>query len=115
MPKIFWMSYKVQSIAVFEKQAKRLIKKYASLKNELFELVQSLKENPDQGSIIGKNCYKIRLPIASKGKGKRGGARIVTNFVIADQIVYLLSIYDKSDKENLNDKELEELLEYIPS
>ena len=109
------MSYKVQSIAVFEKQAKRLIKKYASLKNELFELVQSLKENPDQGSIIGKNCYKIRLPIASKGKGKRGGARIVTNFVIADQTVYLLSIYDKSDKENLNDKELEELLEYIPS
>jgi len=52
------MSYKVQSISVFEKQAKRLIKKYASLKNELLELVQALKENPLQGTAIGKSCYK---------------------------------------------------------
>ena len=65
------MSYKVQSIAVFEKQAKRLIKKYASLKNELLELVRELKENPLQGTAIGKSCYKIRVPIASKGKGKK--------------------------------------------
>lgn len=108
------MSYKVQSIAVFEKQAKRLIKKYASLKNELLELVQSLKENPLQGTPIGQSCYKIRVPIASKGKGKRGGARVVTNFVVTDETVYLLSIYDKADKENLTNKELEELLTFIP-
>ena len=108
------MSYKVQSIAVFEKQAKRLIKKYASLKNELFELVQRLKENPLLGTAIGKSCYKIRIPNASKGKVKSGGARVVTNFVVTDQTVYLLSIYDKADKENLTNKELEELLTYIP-
>jgi len=108
------MSYKVQSIAVFEKQAKRLLKKYASLKNELLELVQSLKENPLQGTPIGQSCYKIRVPIASKGKGKRGGARVVTNFVVTDETVYLLSIYDKADKENLTNKELEELLTFIP-
>ena len=108
------MSYKVQSIAVFEKQAKRLIKKYASLKNELLELVRELKENPLQGTAIGKSCYKIRVPIASKGKGKSGGARIITNFVVTDQTVYLLSIYDKADKETLTNKELEELLKYIP-
>ena len=108
------MSYKVQSIAVFEKQAKRLIKKYASLKNELLEMVQALKENPLQGTAIGKSCYKIRVPIASKGKGKSGGARVITNFVVTDQTVYLLSIYDKADKENLTNKELEDLLSYIP-
>ncbi|HEY4322918.1 MAG TPA: type II toxin-antitoxin system RelE/ParE family toxin [Mucilaginibacter sp.] len=108
------MSYKVQSIAVFEKQAKRLIKKYASLKNELFELVQDLKENPQQGISIGKNCYKIRVAITSKGKGKSGGARVIANFVVTDSIVYLLSIYDKADKQNITDKELEELLKYIP-
>jgi len=99
------MVYRVQSIAVFEKQAKRLLKKYASLKNELLELVKSLKENPLQGVAIGKSCYKIRVPIASKGKGKSGGARIITNFVVTDQTVYLLSIYDKADKENVTDKE----------
>jgi mRNA-degrading endonuclease RelE of RelBE toxin-antitoxin system len=69
------MSYKVKSITVFEKQAKRLIKKYASLKKELLKLVQDLKENPVQGTSIGKNCFKIRIAIASKGKGKSGGSR----------------------------------------
>jgi hypothetical protein len=108
------MSYKVKSIVVFEKQTKRLVKKYASLKNELLQLVLQLKENPEQGTPIGKNCYKIRLAIAAKGKGKSGGARIITNFIITDSTVYLLSIYDKSEKENLTDKELDELLKWIP-
>jgi mRNA-degrading endonuclease RelE of RelBE toxin-antitoxin system len=108
------MSYKVKSIAVFEKQAKRLIKKYASLRKELLELVQELKENPEQGTAIGKNCFKIRIAIASKRKGKSGGARLITNLVITDGTVYLLSIYDKSEKENLTDKELNELLKAVP-
>lgn len=108
------MSYSVKSIAVFEKQAKPLIKKYASLKKELLQLVQELKENPEQGKAIGKSCFKIRIAIASKGKGKRGGSRVITNFVITDATVYLLCIYDKSEKENLTDKELDELLKYVP-
>jgi hypothetical protein len=77
-------------------------------------LVQELKENPVQGTAIGKSCYKIRLAIKSKGKGKSGGARVVTNFVAANDTVYLLSIYDKSAKENLSDKELDELLQFVP-
>ncbi len=108
------MSYSVQSIAVFEKQTKRLLKKYPSLKVELIKLVQSLKQNPEQGTSIGKFCFKIRIAIASKGKGKRGGARVITNFIITDNTVYLLSIYDKSEKDNLSDKELQELLKYLP-
>lgn len=107
------MSYNVKTIANFEKQAKRLIKKYASLKSELLKLIQELAENPDQGTSIGKGCYKIRVSIATKGKGKSGGARVITNFVVTDSTVYLLSIYDKSDKENLTDKELQELLRHI--
>ena len=66
------MRYNVKSISVFEKQAKRLIKKYTFLKKELLELIQELKDNPEQGSPIGKNCFKIRIAIASKGKGKSG-------------------------------------------
>lgn len=73
-----------------------------------------MKENPDRGTAIGKNCYKIRLAIKSKGKGKSGGARVITNFVVINDAVYLLSIYDKSDKENLSDKELNELLQSVP-
>jgi mRNA-degrading endonuclease RelE of RelBE toxin-antitoxin system len=96
------MNYSVKSIGVFERQAKKLSKKYLSLKSELLALVKELKENPDQGTAIGKSCYKIRLAIKTKGKGKSGVARVITNIVVADDAVYLLSIYDKSDKENLS-------------
>jgi len=109
------MNYEVKSIAVFEKQAKRLIKKYASLKNELLALIQVLKQYPQQGTSIGKNCFKIRIAISSKGRGKSGGARIITNFVVEESTVFLISIYDKSEKENISDKELNELLTYLPS
>jgi mRNA-degrading endonuclease RelE of RelBE toxin-antitoxin system len=109
------MAYNVKTIDVFERQAKRLIKKYASLRKELLELVQELKETPEQGTAIGKGCYKIRIAIASKGKGKSGGARVITNLVVTDATVYLLSIYDKAEKENLADKELNELLKAIPT
>jgi mRNA-degrading endonuclease RelE of RelBE toxin-antitoxin system len=107
------MSFSVKTTDVFEKQAKRLIKKYISLTKELRELVQSLKQNPEQGSYIGSGCYKVRLSIASKQKGKSGGARIITYIIIPDESLYLLSIYDKSEKENLTQKELLELLKGV--
>lgn len=109
------MNYEVNTIAVFEKQAKRLIKKYGSLKFELSELIQELRENPEIGTPLGKNCYKIRISVAAKGKGKRGGARIITNFVVTHKTVYLLSLYDKSEQGNITDKELVELLRFIPA
>lgn len=108
------MSYNVKSITVFEKQAKKLIKKYPSLKKELLSLILRLKEYPELGTAIGKNCFKIRISIASKGRGKSGGARIITNFIVTAHTVYLLSIYDKSEKETISDRELIELLQYIP-
>ena len=83
------------------------------LKKDLLELVQELKENPEHGTPIGKNCLKIRIAIASKGKGKSGGARVITYFVVTETTVFLISIYDKSEKENITNKELDELLMYI--
>lgn len=107
------MNYKVLTIPPFDKQLKRLIKKYPSLREEYLCLVESLEVDPVQGTKLGNNCYKIRLSIASKGKGKGGGARVITNLMIEDATVYLLSIYDKSEKENLTDKELYELLKSL--
>jgi mRNA-degrading endonuclease RelE of RelBE toxin-antitoxin system len=108
------MRYKVKSISVFERQAKRLLKKFPSLKKEIQILIKELKEEPQNGTSIGHNCYKTRLSIASKGKGKSGGARVITHVIIKDETVYLLSIYDKSDIENLTDKEILGLIKYIP-
>ena len=114
MRKSFSMSFKVKTIKVFERQSKKLIKKFPSLKSELLTLIGELKTNPEQGTLIGKSCYKIRLAIKSKGKGKSGGARIITNIVVTQETVYLLTIYDKSKKDNLTKKELEELLSDVP-
>jgi len=75
------MSFNVKTLSVFERQARRLIRKYPSLKNELRTLIDELKEVPEKGTTIGHGCYKVRLAIASKGKGKSGGARIITLLV----------------------------------
>jgi mRNA-degrading endonuclease RelE of RelBE toxin-antitoxin system len=107
------MSYNIFTIPVFDKQLKRLSKKFPSLKMEYEELLDTLEINPKQGKSLGRNCYKIRLAIASKGKGKSGGARVILHIVISDKTVYLLTIYDKSEKENISEKELNELLMQI--
>ncbi len=108
------MSYKVELTDNFIKEAKKLIKKYASLRTEIAKLGEELAENPTMGTSLGNDVYKIRLAIASKGKGKSGGARIVSFVKIIDETVYLLSIYNKGDRDNLTDNEIESLLsEYL--
>jgi len=107
------MNYKVKFIPKFEKELKRLSKKYPSLKSDFSLILRSLKENPTQGTSLGNQCYKIRIAIASKGKGKSGGARAITCVKIMNDTVFLLSIFDKSERENISDKELSELLKFI--
>ena len=65
------------------------------------------------GTSLGNNIYKIRMSITSKGKGKSGGARIITCVKIIDGIVFLVSIYDKSEQANINDKEIKERIKKI--
>jgi len=96
------MSYKLKSIPTFDRQVKRLAKKYPSLKTDLRSLLDSLQEDPTQGSALGKGCYKVRMAIASKKQGKSGGARVITFVKITQEAVYLLAVYDKSEKEDLS-------------
>ncbi len=108
------MSFSVSSIPLFDKQAKRLAKKYPSLKSDLAELIDSLAENPKQGVALSNNFYKVRLAISSKGKGKSGGARVITYIKITQTAVYLASIYDKAEKSTITEKELQEIFNLIP-
>ncbi len=108
------MSFNVKTTTVFERQAIRLMKKFKSLKKEIQDLISELRAEPEKGTSIGNNCYKIRLAIASKGKGKSGGARVITHLVFKDETVYLLTIYDKSEIEKLSHKEILELIKFIP-
>ena len=108
------MSYEVIATSRFRRDIKTLAKKYISLKKEFEQLISDLQEDPQlQGAPLGNNCYKIRIAIASKGRGKSGGARVITHIVIKDKTVFLLTIYDKSEKENITDKEIRELLSQL--
>jgi mRNA-degrading endonuclease RelE of RelBE toxin-antitoxin system len=104
------MNFNVFTTEFFDKELKRLSKKYPSVKTDYKALVVLLKEEPKQGDLLGKDCYKIRMAITSKGKGKSGGSRVIYCVQIIADAVFLLSIYDKSDKENISDKELNNLL-----
>ena len=108
------MNYNVSSIPLFDKQAKRLAKKYPSLKNDLAELFESLANEPGQGKALGNNFFKVRFAISSKGKGKSGGARVITFVKVVQNTVYLTSIYDKSERATITDKELEQIFKLIP-
>ena len=105
----------------FNTAAKPLLKKYHSLAKDLSKLEKDLIQTPRLGTPLGKDTYKIRLKITSKGKGKSGGARVISlvettligfTEMISDEeiIVNLITIYDKAEVDNISDKELKDLI-----
>lgn len=108
------MSFEVRTIPPFDRQVKRLAKKYPSIKQDLRALGGSLQANPKQGSALGNGSYKVRMPISSKGRGRSGGARIITHLIVRAERIYLLAVYDKSEQATLSDKEIRVLIDQIP-
>jgi mRNA-degrading endonuclease RelE of RelBE toxin-antitoxin system len=104
----------------FKVAVKPLLKKYPSLSQDLLKLEKALLINPREGTPLGHGAYKIRLKIASKGKGKSGGARVISllestiigEIQINDEVVIvnLITIYDKADTGSISDKELKDLI-----
>lgn len=107
------MSYRVELSDNFKKEAKRLIKKYRSLKSEIADLLTELKTNPTKGDALGNDVYKIRLAIKSKNKGKSGGARVMSYVKIIGATVLLFSIYDKGEKDTISNNEIQNLVKDI--
>lgn len=104
------MSVKVTPTATFKRDFKRLKKRHRSLQSDLEYLEKDLVVNPKLGVDIGNGLRKIRLAISSKGKGKRGGARVITYqkviISVVNNEVFLIRLYDKSDRDSISDKEL---------
>ncbi len=122
------MNYRTVFIDEFKRDAKKLSKKYASLKNELADLEQQLLENPKMGTLISENTYKIRLAVKSKGKGKRGDLRVITHIIEVlidileedetkntedETLIVLIAIYDKSEMGNISTKYLKDVISGI--
>jgi mRNA-degrading endonuclease RelE of RelBE toxin-antitoxin system len=105
----------------FRREAKKYLKKFHSLKDELVSFQASLLLHPKQGDRITESVYKVRLSSKSKGKGKSGGFRIIT-YVIEEienesrdlqTVITLLSIYDKSEISTLSDAEIKALIDSL--
>ncbi len=107
------MQISFSSSSSFDKEIKRLAKRYHSISNDLSELLKDIESNPNLGTDLGGGLRKIRMRITSKGKGKSGGARVLTfNVVVAiDKTeINLLYIYDKAERSNIRQKEIDALL-----
>lgn len=107
------MHFNIEATPEFLSESKKLTKKYPSLKNDISVLAEQLKINPTLGTPLGKDAFKIRMAITSKGRGKSGGARVITCVKVVVTTVYLVSIYDKSLFNNISDKELKERIKNV--
>lgn len=90
-----------------------MVKKFPSLKAEYAQLIENMEIQPVQGASLSNSCYKIRIAIKSKGKGKSGGTRVIFHVQVVENNVFLLAIYDKSEQEDITDKEIKYLLSFI--
>lgn len=95
----------------FEKEIKLLSKKYPSIASDFEQLLLLLINNPTAGQSLGNNCYKIRMNIGSKKTGKSGGARVITYVKINASTIFLVSIYDKAERESITKKDIELILQ----
>lgn len=100
----------------FKRQIKQLLKKYPSMRNDFANFLAEIEQNPLQGVDLGNGVRKLRMAITSKGKGKSGGARVITyNVQQTDEclIVTLLTIYDKNEIANISDAFIKALIATI--
>jgi len=107
------MSIVIRPGKTFAKQVKRLSKKHRSIIDDLKRLEEELKQSPLMGVDLGKGLRKVRMRISDKGRGKSGGARVITHNAIVsvdEGRITLLTIYDKAEQESISDSELMLLL-----
>jgi len=107
------MSYKIIPTPEFIKNLKSLKKRYKNIKNDIKKLSDELKKEPTLGVSLGKNIYKIRVKNSDINKGKSAGYRVITYLISEDYEIYLITIYSKSDQENILDEEIKKLIEEL--
>ena len=95
------MNCKITVTPDFLRELKRLSKRYRSLKTDVKDLGNELAKNPLLGTDLGHRLRKVRMSITSKGKGK---------LAQVEAEIKLITIYDKSERENISDAELLDIL-----
>ncbi|MEA3353650.1 MAG: type II toxin-antitoxin system RelE/ParE family toxin [Campylobacterota bacterium] len=101
-----------KTVFLFDKQLKKLSKKYNLIKQDLTNFIQDFEHIHQTSTPIKQNIYKVRLSNSNKNKGKSAGYRVYYYLKI-NTTVYLLTIYDKSELETINENMLNEFIEEI--
>lgn len=107
------MSFEIQTTSYFDNEAKRLAKRHRSFIDDLQDFQEELLKNPYQGTELSPGIRKIRLTINSKGRGKSGGARVITFTYLVDEkdgVVILLLLYDKADATSIKMNVVREII-----
>lgn len=110
------MNYSIQTLPNFDRQFKKLYKKYKTLKGDLWSFINELQENPNQGADLGNGVRKVRMTITAKGRGKSHGARIIIYVVVVSEeegTITLLSIYDKAEQDSISSEEIKRLIKEV--
>ena len=105
--------YEIVTTPSFEKSLDKLSKRFKKIYNDLEVLEEELIKNPNLGQSLGKNVYKIRLKNSDINKGKSKGYRVITYIIDDDKNIFLLEIYFKGDKSDINENEIEDLINKI--
>ena len=109
-------SYKIIPQPTFIREAKRLVKKYKSFKDDLKQLNDMLTANPNTGDDLGGGLRKVHMAIGDKNKGKSHGARVITYTFLVDEskgVVNLVFIYDKQERDSISKKEIKSLMKSV--
>lgn len=110
------MSFEIKTSSYFDAKVKKLAKRYRNLANDLRSFQNDLRVNPLQGVEIAPNIRKIRIAITAKGRGKSGGARVITlNALVSnsERTIFLLLIYDKADVSNVKINVIQEIIKEL--
>jgi len=103
------MSYRIETIPRFEKNVKKLKKKFPKIKTDLVDFVTELSNNPELGIHLGENIFKVRIQNSSIPTGKSGGFRVITYYKTND-ILYLVTIYSKTEQDNILTNKLKKIV-----
>ncbi len=101
-----------KTTTLFDKQAKKLGKKYRNLKNDLSSFIEDFEKLHASATSIQKNLYKVRIANSNKNRGKSAGYRVYY-YIQLEETTYLLTIYDKSDIEMIDEELLKDLIEEL--
>lgn len=105
------MKYRIELTPNFKREFKKLAKKYISIIEDFKQFTEILTSTPNSGTSLGSGIYKIRMKVTSKGKGKSGGARIIYFYKSEKENIILLSIYDKSENDNISEDKIKNLIQ----